>query len=110
MYDSFMYKRLSFEHEREVRAVTADDARMWEIWQKSNHTYGPADTVSHPLSMPGDYPVGLKIPIDASQLVEAVFISPEAEEWFAELVEKVVRRYGHAWPVKHSDLSEDPVY
>jgi hypothetical protein len=109
-YDSFMYKRLSFEHEREVRAVTADDARMWEIWQKSNHVYGPADTIPHPLYIPDDYPAGLNIPIDLSQLVESVYISPEAEGWFAELVKKLVRRYGHSWPVQHSDLSKDPVY
>jgi hypothetical protein len=60
--------------------------------------------------MPADYPAGLNIPIDLANLVEAVYISPEAEGWFAKLVEKIIRRYGHAWPIHYSDLSKDPVY
>ncbi len=109
-YDAFMYKRLSFEHEHEIRAVTSDDDTMWEIWQKTSHGYGPGDTSPHPLDMPSGYPAGLNIPIDLPQLVEAVYISPEAEGWFANLVEKITRRYGHAWPIHYSDLGKDPVY
>jgi hypothetical protein len=109
-FDAFMHKRLSFEHEHEVRAVIADQETEWEIWQKTNHSYGPDDTVPRPLDLPANYPAGLNIPIDLAQLVEAVYISPEADGWFAELVENIIPRYGHAWPIYHSDLAQDPVY
>jgi hypothetical protein len=109
-FDAFIHKRLSFEHEHEVRAVTADQETMLEIWHKTSHSYGAGDTIPHSLDMSADYPAGLNIPIDLAGLVEAVYISPEAESWFAKLVEKIVRRYGYAWPIQYSDLSKDPVY
>jgi hypothetical protein len=110
MFDAFMHKRLSFEHEHEVRAVTADQVTAREIWQRTSHAYGPGDTVPHPLDMPADYPAGLNIPINLAGLVEAVYISPEAASWFAKLVEKLIHRYGYTWPIHYSDLGKDPVY
>jgi hypothetical protein len=95
----YIYKRISFEHEREVRAVIQDLAWVAEL-------SGSEDVVS--LSTPT--PIGLSIPVDLARLIETVYIAPEAPGWFAELVEKVIRRYGHQWPIRHSDLSRDPVY
>lgn len=109
-YDAFMHKRLSFEHEREVRAVTSNYELAMEIWHKTNQSYGPTDTAPHVLAIPDDYPAGLNIPVDLTHMVEAVYISPEAESWFTKLVEELIHRYGHTWPVYQSDLGEDPVY
>jgi hypothetical protein len=94
-YAPYMHKRMSFEHEHEVRAVIQDMSSAYEIYGNKK-----------------DVPLvpGLLIPVDLEQLVESVYVAPEAEEWFAKLVEKLVRRYGREWPVRYSDLSRDPVY
>ena len=94
-YAPYMHKRMSFEHEREVRAVIQDMGSGYEVYGNKKHV---------PL-VPG-----LLIPVDLEHLVESVYVAPGAEEWFAKLVEKLVRRYGYKWPVCHSDLSRDPVY
>jgi hypothetical protein len=109
-YDPYMHKRLSFEHEREVRAITSNHGLAREIWQEANHSYGPTDTTPHPLGIPEDFPAGLNVPVNLAHLVETIYVSPEVDRWFAELIEKLIRRYGHPWPIYHSDLNKDPVY
>jgi hypothetical protein len=96
----YVYKRASFEHEQELRAVTQDLGRATSTSPEGGST----------LDLDAIGPAGLKIPVDIAQLIESVYIAPEAEDWFAVLVERLVRRYGHEWPVRHSDLAQDPIY
>lgn len=86
-----MHKRLSFAHEQEVRAV---------IWSEM--------TVNRPL-IPGDSQV-IPVPLNPSDLIDAVHVSPSAPAWFGSLVERVVRRYGLQVPVVHSNLYNRPAY
>ena len=81
----FVYKRRSFDYERELRAVTQIPA---------------AD----------DAPAGLLVPCDLKALVTAIRVSPAAEPWFASLVRSVLKTYGLNVPVEESDLLADPVY
>jgi hypothetical protein len=96
----FTYKRLSFKHEQEVRAVT-QDIESGATASREGVSIPELSATARP---------GLHVPVDLMQLVEAVHIAPEAGGWFKELVEKLVRRYGYEWPVKHSDLQQDPLY
>lgn len=82
----FVYKRLSFEHEKEFRAIVC---RAFQ-----------SDT-------PKD---GIKVPIDLAVLIEAVIISPDAPSWFASVVEDIIPRYGLTLPIHPSNLATDPVY
>jgi hypothetical protein len=88
----FVHKRLSFAHEQEVRAVISD------------FPIGPDGHLD--CSMVG--PVSRLVEVDLSQLIEAIFVSPIAPEWFADLVRRVCARYGVVAPVWQSALSAAP--
>jgi hypothetical protein len=68
-----MYKRLAFAHESEVRLV------------KLLGEHVPLD------SPPG--PPGLFVPVDLDRLVDGVFVSPYAPEWYADVVKAVVEKF-----------------
>lgn len=78
-----LYKRTSFEHERELRAIfdTQDD--------RSPH--------------------GFLVPVDLSTLVENVYVAPTALPWFADLVERVMHHFEGTAPVIPSKLLAGPV-
>jgi hypothetical protein len=89
-----VHKRKSFEHERELRAVFwAVDGRPEALAYKDK--IGPG---------------GLSIEVDASSLIERVYVSPSAAPWFATVVERVTSKYDLEVPVTQSVLSESAVY
>lgn len=90
----YMHKRLSFEHERELRAL---------IWTYQHGKNNLANNKYENI-------YGLYVPIDLGRLVESVYVSPTAPRWIVELVESVSKRYGLHVPVKQSDLSRQPLY
>ncbi len=85
------WKRKSFEHERELRAVVADT---------SIHHW-PRRTRWH---------LGDGVPIDVTNLIDRVFVAPNAEPWFKEVVLSAVKAYGYQFEVVQSDLNQDPIY
>ena len=80
---AYWYKRKSFEHEREVRAIIVD--------------YSTSTS-------------GLSIPISINSLIDHLFISPYAPKWFEEVVHSVVEKYKLHIPVVHSDMTQRPFY
>jgi len=92
-------KRKSFEHERELRAVAKD--RSWGNSPTFDERGEPRTRFGHG---------GDAVPIDLEILIDAVFVSPDAEPWFAMLVEAVTRRYGLECAVRQSDIAKDPVF
>ena len=79
-------KRRSFEHEKELRAIIC----------RAFAQNRPED--------------GVRIIIDLPKLVESVYVSPNAPSWFKPIVEDIVFRFNHKFPVHQSELSKDPVY
>lgn len=77
------YKRKSFEHEQEVRAITSDYL---------------AETK------------GLSIPIDVTTLIETIFISPYAPRWFEEVVYSIKEKYEIHAPIVSSEMTIRPFY
>lgn len=84
-YLAFLYKRKSFEHENEVRAL---------IKSLPHKNVG----------------AGLGVSVDIELLIENIYISPSAPKWFHELVANTVKRFGLQKSVKQSSLAEDPIY
>lgn len=82
-FEAPWYKRKSFEHEKEFRVIIVDDS--------------------------GD--MNKTVRIDINQLIENVYISPQAERWFAELIHDIVRHRYKLWlNVCQSDLNIPPFY
>jgi hypothetical protein len=87
-----IYKRKSFEHERELRAV---------IWDTT-----PSGDMSMNNPRRGQL---VKVPL--AEMIEAVYVAPIAPSWFRNLVAAVTVKYGFAnTPIVSSSLAERPVY
>lgn len=82
--DSFWFKRKSFEHEKEVRALT------FELF-KSKET-------------------GLSIPVDLRILIDKVYLSPTSQKWFRDLTQNVMEKYGLRKKLVVSEILAEPFY
>ena len=80
---AYWYKRKSFDHEREVRAILTN-----------------YDTTEN----------GVSIPVNITTLIDKVYISPYAPKWFAEVVNSVMKKYEVLCPVIYSDMTKQPFY
>lgn len=90
----FLYKRKSFEHEQELRALI----QKYPIKNKKlDYSFDLFDR--------GEY-----IPVDLGNLIEKIYVSPTSPTWFKELVSSITNKFNLKKEVLQSILSEDPVY
>jgi hypothetical protein len=89
--EPFVYKRKSFEHEREVRALVID----WRAGLSQRVT---------PLSD------GVWRRMKLDQLIEQVSVAPTAPDWFRDVVSATTRAFGYRFPIRRSKLDEDPLW
>ncbi|TDD75209.1 hypothetical protein [Flavobacterium caseinilyticum] len=83
MFFPFLFKRKSFQYEREVRIIS--DIGEGDI--KINE--------------------GLKISININQLIERIYIHPKSENWYKNLVIQLVTELGFDFTIEKSDLESD---
>jgi len=83
MFFPFLFKRKSFQYEREVRII----ADLSDQQIKIND--------------------GLKIDVDISQLIEKIYIHPKSENWYKKLVIELVDKLGFDFEIEKSDLESD---
>jgi hypothetical protein len=90
----FLYKRKSFEHEREVRAIIPL-ADLKQILRGKEAGKSPW--------------VWRKVELNI--MIEHVHVAPDAPDWFAALVENVTQTYGYQQSaVVKSSLASSPLY
>ncbi|WP_269684075.1 hypothetical protein [Flavobacterium lacustre] len=83
MFFPFLFKRKSFQYEREVRIISdISDSKI-----KIND--------------------GLKINVDISELIEKIYIHPKSENWYKNLVIQLVSELGFNFHIEKSDLESD---
>lgn len=75
-------KRLSFEFEKEVRAIIFDHTKSGDL--------------------------GIEVAVDLSELLKGVYISPYAPKWFKEIVEDILSKYNYNIEVQMSGMVELP--
>ncbi|WP_375460096.1 hypothetical protein [uncultured Enterovirga sp.] len=93
-YDLIMSKRLSFRHEREIRAV---------VWSKTDKLKANNKEFNSD-------PEGLIVPIDPSCIIKTVYLSPNSPPDFKVAVEGVLRAYHCAADVRQSEVNAPPAY
>jgi hypothetical protein len=83
LFFPFLFKRKSFQYEREVRILSdvADDTIQIND--------------------------GLKINVDINELIEKIYIHPKSENWYKNLVIQLVKQLGFAFTIEKSDLESD---
>ena len=79
----FLFKRKSFQYEREVRIIT--------------------DVTEQNISIND----GLKINVDINALIEKIYIHPKSENWYKKLVIELVTQLGFDFEIEKSDLESD---
>jgi len=79
----FLFKRKSFQYEREIRIIT--------------------DVTSQNLTIDN----GLKIDVDINLLIEKIYIHPKSENWYKNLIIEMVKRLGFDFEIEKSDLESD---
>ena len=90
----FIHKRTSFAHERELRAL------IQEL---------PVENNSIPVGKINDAK-GVNISVNLSSLIENVYVSPSSPDWFVNVVNSVMRKYGLEKELKTSTLDVDPLF
>jgi len=93
----FMYKRKSFEHEDELRAL---------IWTPQ---HGKNDSANRSSNRYADVR-GICVPVNLEVLIHKVFVAPNAPQWLAELISSLVKRYNLKVEVIQSALAAGPIY
>lgn len=88
IFYNFLHKRKSFEHEKELRAIT----------------------MGNDFHQTGGLPDGVGVSINADILIEKILIAPTAPDWIKELVEATTMRYGLTKAVKKSSLHEEGLW
>ena len=83
MFFPFLFKRKSFQYEREVRIIT-DVADSTIILND-----------------------GLKINVNINQLIEKIYIHPKSENWYKNLVIQLVKQLDFDFTIEKSDLESD---
>jgi hypothetical protein len=81
-------KRNSFEHEREFRLF------YWD----------------HSSIRAGFSPEGISVAIELEKLIEKIVISPQAPEWFVNVVTTLTKDYGFDFQIDKSNLLEPLIY
>ena len=79
----FLFKRKSFQYEREVRIIS--------------------DVTSNNMTIND----GLKIDVDINQLIERIYIHPKSENWYKNLVIQLMEQLGFNFTIEKSDLESD---
>ncbi len=79
----FLFKRKSFQYEREVRIIS----------DVSSNTIAIND--------------GLKINVNINELIEKIYIHPKSENWYKKLVIELVDKLGFDFEIEKSDLESD---
>lgn len=90
-YTPFIYKRKSFEHENELRAIIdLDDLKQKELLNNNEFGYWKR--------------------VNMNYFIEKVFVSPDSPEWFLDLTKSICIKYGIKCEVVNSRLSGSPMY
>jgi hypothetical protein len=111
-FGKFFFKRKSFEHESEIRAIIykvnlSDSTQLREEVDEFDMPYTIEETVSY-LDQPEK---GFYVTVNLDSFIEKIYIAPTSPEWFKELVISVVKIYGLSEKlVMQSRLDENPIY
>lgn len=98
----YKYKRIEFEHEKELRAV---------ITSYPHEDYpGLKDQYSRKTIFFNweNQPSGKYIPVDVEELIDEVHVSPNAPPWHCTVLENMVKEYEYNIDILESELDVSP--
>jgi hypothetical protein len=94
--NAFVYKRRYYQEENELRAIVWIPGEEWRYIEQA--------------AEPDEYPLGIRVPVNVSDLVQTIYLHPDAPRWQEELVSKLSKRYGLNCPIVKSAISSEPIF
>jgi hypothetical protein len=106
------YKRKSFEHERELRCITAVDMEQETGIRQAVHKVDNEGRVfnGEGQQINARSPFGRQVLVNLEQLIENIYVSPTSQAWFKDLVVTLLKRYDFGDLVRQSSLNDKPVF
>jgi hypothetical protein len=102
-YSRFMYKRQSFDFEKEARLILWAEAPGGPAWDPTDDSPIISSSFSKESA-----PIGLNVPVDLEKLIRWVYVAPGSPPWIPHLISAINRRYGHLnWEVVATDLGSE---
>jgi hypothetical protein len=92
MFNPFLHKRKSFEHEKELRCLYHKPISIKK------------GTIDRPIEN------GISIKVDLVGLIEKIHVAPYAPYWFSDLVKKVLKRFNYNFTVVQSEMNKTPLF
>jgi len=111
IFAPLMSKRISFQHENELRAIVWRHQDSEGVFLKADGSRGDANNWAR-TAKANKYPdrLGYNIQVNVPSLVETICISPTSRPWFSRLVQSMVEKLGFILEVRQSDVGEPPPY
>lgn len=97
LFNPFLYKRKSFEHEQELRAIILKFPPPEETTGKHILYVEPKD-------------IGIYISADLNILIDEIVVSPTSPSWFKDTIKSVINQYALKKNIVDSDLASRPLY
>lgn len=91
----FCYKRKSYEHEKEIRAIILK--------------YPPA-VDGHVTVTNFNTTKGIDVKVNLIELVENIYIAPNSPDWYFDQISIILEKFGQSFNLHKSNLNDDPVY
>src|SRR5690606_23748532 len=104
-------KNQSYEHERELRAVLLSPAqtKFLRKVEAARLRFEKSGATNRQRGIRSPIPSsGIEVAIKPEVLIEAIYLSPQTEEWYKELVISLVRKYRLPIPIFRSQMNVVP--
>lgn len=95
-FNPFLYKRGSFAHEKELRALIERQP--------------PCPEGKSAYDSPAPFEGGVEVTANVDVLIENIYLAPGTENWIREIAEAICVRFGIAKTVTCSTLDKSPLF
>jgi hypothetical protein len=102
---AYMFKRLAFQHEREVRVGTYRADVNIEYFDELGWLKPPSPGVTVENIVQSPTRKGVYVEIDIPRLIDKVVVSPLSPNWFSDLVISSSKKLGYHFEVVPSEMS-----
>lgn len=97
-FEPYMFKRKSYEHEKEIRALICKPPIPAEDSERPDFLDTTVETIDG----------GINIEVDLLVLIKSIYVAPNTPSWFYDVVKNVIGKYGYSFEVFKSQLNNSP--
>jgi hypothetical protein len=100
LLNKLLCKRKSFEHEAEMRAI------IQPLDPGLIPPYHALEAIEKVLQIQGAHTRGIYVNTDLNSLIDKIYVSPLAKDWYVDLIKSVMKKYNRNIEVHQSNLAD----